>query len=254
MDVSSLREREREYLRQQLETESGCALLRKSQRRAPRMARFGSWSEVAVFMYDGTVGDEEKDAVLRAIVTAREEDHHPLWASVLLLSFWPGLLNLFGKKWRWDPDDSNERWQTIVTAFLTVVKRLDVRRRPERIAGKIMGDTFHEAYRAYEARWEEKALAPPADPEVLEAREDSGPGVNFDAMELREAQQRRIAEYQQALDARVIGLLDFYLLVATCVYGKGIADCAEERGVSYQMLKKRRQRALAAIAEWRRGR
>ncbi len=251
MDASPLPGYEREGLELQLETESGGALLRKLQRHAPQLAPFASWREVTAFMHDREVGAADKDSVLRAIATARDEDRHPLWVNVLLLLFWPGLLNLFGTKWRWDPDDPEERWQTILTAFVAAVARLDVRRRPERLAGKIMNDTFHEAYRAYEARWEEKGLAPPADPEVLDAREDSVPGVNFDAMELREAQQRRIAEYRQALEAGVIGELDFLLLTATAVYGKSIAACAEERGVAYESVKKRRQRAVRAITEWR---
>jgi hypothetical protein len=254
MDASPLPGYEREGLERQLETESGGALLRKLQRHAPQMSRFGSWPEVTAFMHDRVVSATDKDSVLRAITTARDEDRHPLWMNVFLLIFWPGLLNLFGTKRRWDPDAPDERWQTIITAFVAAVARLDVRRRPERLAGKIMGDTFHEAHRAYKACWEERGLAPAVDPEVFEVREDAVPGVNFEAMELREAQQRRLAEYRQALETGVIGELDFLLLTATAVYGKSIADYAEERGVTYESAKKRRQRGLAAVAEWRRRR
>jgi hypothetical protein len=253
MGDTSRRGREREELTRQLETESGRALLRKLRQRVPESAACASWSEVVEVMRHGTSRDPIKDAVLRAVVLAREEDAHPLWTNVLLIFFGPGLLSLLEKKRRWDRDPE-ERWQTIVTAFLGVVKRLDVGRRSERIASKIMNDTIHDAYRSYDARWSEQGLARTIEPDALARHEDPLPGIDLDGILLREAQQRRIALYQQALDARVIGLLDFYLLVATCVYGKAVADCAEERGVNYPMLKKRRQRALAAIAGWRRGR
>lgn len=251
MDGSS-RERERAHLEQQLETEVGKALLRKIRRREKQAKGFESWKELAGYMHAGTSDDPRKDAILRAIATCRDEDGHPLWSTVLLVFFWPGLLSQFGKRRRWD-EDQDELWQVIVTEFLEAVDRLDVRRRRHRIASKLINDTYSRVYRVYEPRWRREKKEHAVEPERLDPLLPAGPGIEFTAIELRDVQESEIGKYQAALDAGVIAEVDFYLLVATCVYGQSIADYAREHGRSYQSLKKKRQRALAAIAAWRRG-
>jgi hypothetical protein len=233
-------------------TEVGVALLRKLKRREAEARTFGSWGEVAAFMHAGTSDDPKKDAILRAIALSREEDEHPLWSSALLRFFWPGLLTLFKKRWRWDPNP-DELWQTIVAEFLEAVKRLDVRRRRERIASKLVNDTYSRVYRAYEPQWRRQEHERAVDPEKIEPLMPGTTGIDLAAIELREVQEREIARYRAAFDAGVIGEEDFLLLVATCVYGKSVADYAREIGRSYQALKKKRQRALAAVEAWRRG-
>jgi len=251
MDGSS-RDREREHLEHELETETARALLRKLKRREGEAMKFGSWSEVAAFMHAGTSDDPRKDALLRAIATARAEDEHPLWNTALLLFFWPGLLTLFSKKRRWDPDP-DELWQTIVIEFLGAVSRLDVRRRRERIASKLINDTYSRTYRAYEPKWRRQDQERAVEPALIEPLIPAGPGIDFTAIELREVQELEIAKYREAFEAGVIGEEDLYLLIATNVYGKSIADYAREVERSYPALKKKRQRAQAAIAAWRRG-
>jgi hypothetical protein len=251
MDSSS-REREREHLEHQLDTETARALLRKVQRRETEAKGFGSWRAVAAFMHAGAADDPRKDAILRAIATCREEDRHPLWSSVLLVFFWPGLLTLFGKRRTWDPDQ-DELWQTIVTEFFEAVERLDVRRRQARIATKLINDTYSRTYRAYEPRWRRLDREHAVEPEHLEPFLAASSGIDFTAMELRELQAQRLVLFQEAFAAGVVGEDDLFLVIGTDVYGQSIADYARACGASYQALKKRRQRALAAIEAWRRG-
>ena len=49
------------------------------------------------------------------------------------------------------------------------------------------------------------------------------------------------------MDAGRITEADYLLLVGTRVYGKQVVDYAREMGLAYQVAKKRRQRAEAAI-------
>jgi hypothetical protein len=247
----STREREREQLEHQLDTETARALLRKVQRREDGAKEFGSWRAVAAYMHAGAADDPRKDAILRAIATSREEDRHPLWSSVLLVFFWPGLLTLFGKRRTWDPDP-DELWQTIVVEFLEAVERLDVRRRRTRIATKLINDTYSRTYRAYEPRWRWLDREHPVEPEHFEPHAAAGAGINHAAIELRELQEQRLGFFREAFAAGVVGEDDLFLLIGTDVYGQSIADYARACGASYQALKKRRQRALAVIEAWRR--
>lgn len=247
------REREREHLERELETETGRALLRKLKRRARHDAPFGSWADAAGFMHDAASGtDPRKDAILRAIAEAKDEDQHPLWNSVLVFFFWPGLLTIFSKRRTWDPDP-DELWQTIVTEFLEAVSRLDVRRRRTRIASKLINDTYSRTYRAYEPKWRTLDREHAVEPEHIEPFMAAAPGIDFAAIELRELQEQRIAFFREAFAAGVVGEDDLFLLIGTDVYGQSIADYARACGASYQALKKRRQRARKAIDAWRRG-
>jgi hypothetical protein len=224
--------------------------LRKVARREKQAKDFTSWGELAAFMHAGTSDDPRKDAILRAIALSRDEDEHPLWNTALILFFWPGLLTLFSKKRKWDPDPE-ELWQTIVIEFLEAVSRLDVGRRRERIASKLINDTYSRTYRAYQPKWRREDQERAVEPAHIEPLIPAVPGIDLAAIELREVQELEIARYREAFEAGVIGEEGFYLLIATCVYGQSIADYAREKGRSYQALKKKRQRALAAIATWR---
>ncbi len=70
--------------------------------------------------------------------------------------------------------------------------------------------------------------------------------IDFARIELREAQER----LREHLNAGRITEADFLLLIGTRVYGKSVADCARETGLDYQVAKKRRQRAEAAIGRF----
>ena len=52
------------------------------------------------------------------------------------------------------------------------------------------------------------------------------------------------------MDAGRITTADGLLLIGTRVYGTSVADYARDTGVAYQVAKKRRQRAEAAIGRF----
>jgi hypothetical protein len=249
-------DRDRERLEQELQSVSNQELLARLQRGRPFLRQFSTWADVLAFMRSGTSTDPRKDEILRPILAAHAEDQDPRWRVVLLAIFWPGLRSILRQKGHWDIENPDELWQRITWAFLQVICRVDVRRRPDRLVQKIRNDTFHRVYEEYRRDWDrvsrEVRPAPKdpedtEDPEAFDALVGGVEGIDFAGIELRQAQELEIKRLRGHLVAGRIAEADFLLLVGTRIYGQSVADYAREAGVAYQVAKKRRQRAEAAI-------
>jgi hypothetical protein len=240
------RDRDRERLEQELQTSEYQRLVRRLQKKEPFLRQFGTWADVIAFMRNGTSTDPRKDEVLRPIFAAHAEDEDPRWRAVLLAIFWPGLESIHYQKRGWDADP-DERWQNITWTFLQVLCRIDVTRRPDRLVQKVFNDTVHHLHDEYRRAWNRTNREFTAEPEEIDALAGGVEGIDFAAVDLREAQEIEINRLREHLDAGRITEADFLLLVGTRVYGQSIADYAREAGLDYQVAKKRRQRAEAVI-------
>jgi len=237
---------DREQLEQELCGGAYQALLHKLQANQLFFRRFRTWADVIAFMRDGTSTDPRKDEVLRPIFEAHAEDGDPRWRTILMVIFWPGLESIHFQKRGWDPDPE-ERWQNIIWTFLETVCRVDVRRRPGRLVQKVFNDTVHRLHDEYRRAWERAEREVAAGPEEIEALAGVTAGIDTSALELRQAQEKEIERLRQHMEAGHITEADFLLLVGTRVYGQSVADYARGAGLDYQVAKKRRQRAEAAI-------
>jgi len=240
------RDEDRERLEQDLQASAYQALLRKLQREHLFFRSFRTWADVIAFMRNGTSTDPRKDEVLRPIFAAHAGDEDPRWRAVLLAIFWPGLESIHYQKRGWDADP-DERWQNITWTFLQVLCRIDVKRRPDRLVQKVYNDTVHHLHDEYRRAWNRTNREFTAEPEEIDALAGGVEGIDFAAVELREAQEAEIERLREHLDAGRITEADFLLLVGTRVYGQSIADYARGAGLDYQVAKKRRQRAEAVI-------
>ena len=221
-------------------------MLRRLQRVEPFLRQFRTWAEVIVFMRNGTSRDPRKDEVLRPIFEAHTEDENPRWRAILMAVFWPGLESIHFQKRGWDPDP-DERWQNITWIFLQVICRIDLTKRADRLVQKIFNDTVHRLHDQYRRMWDRTNREFNTRSEEIDAMVGGVEGIDFAGIELREAQEIEIERLCEYLNASRITEADFLLLVGTRVYGKSIADYAREAGLNYQVAKKRRQRAEAAI-------
>jgi hypothetical protein len=243
---SPSRDRDRERLEQDLHTDEYQTLLRRLQKKAPFLRQFGTWADVIAFMRGGTSRDPRKDEILRPVFEAHGDDEDPRWRAVLLAIFWPGLESIHYQKRGWDAD-AEERWQNIVWTFLQVLCRIDVKRRADRLVQKVFNDTVHHLHDEYRRVWDRGGRELTANPDEIEALAGGTEGIDTAGIELREAQELAINRLREHLTAGRIAEPDFLLLVGTRVYGKSVADYAREAGLDYQVAKKRRQRAEAAI-------
>ena len=234
------RDRDREQLEKELQANAYQKLLRRLQRKERFLRQFGTWADVLRFMRGGTSRDQRKDGILRQVFRARSANGDPRWHTVLLTTFWPALKSIHAQKRHWDPN-ADERWQNLLSAFYRVLYRIDVERRPDRLAQKVYNDTVHELYEGYRRAWVHENREFRADPGELEAVAGLA-GIDFAGIERRQVQDLEIDRLRVHLDAGRITEAGFVLLVYTRVYGKSIASYARELGLKYPATRKRRWR------------
>jgi len=244
--ASVSREHDRARLEQELQTDEYQCLLGTLQQHDPFLRQFKTWADVIAFMRCGTSIDPRKDAILRPIFAAHAHDQDPRWRAILLVIFWPGLTSIHFQKRGWDADQ-HERWQNIVWVFLQVICRVDVTRRSGRLVQKVFNDTVHRLHDEYRRAWHHANHELSTSPEGLNALTGNHDGINLASIEVREAQELEIQRLCNHLEAGRISEEDYFLLIGTRVYGQSVADYAREEGLDYQVAKKRRQRAEAAI-------
>ena len=212
------------------------------------MRQFRTWTDVVTCMRRGTSTDPHKDEVLRPIFRAHGADQDPRWRTILLVIFWPGLVSFSRRKWQWD-DDPDELWQNVVWTFLRVVSRVDVDRRPARLVQKVVNDTIHHVYEEYRRRWRRVRRELAADPDDVKWLGGGAIDIDIEAIDLRQAHERKLMRLRGHLDAGRINESEYLLLVGTRLYGESVAEHAREVGLDYQVAKKRRQRAEARIRQ-----
>ena len=246
------RERDRERLDQELQTDEYQMLLKDLGRRSLFFRQVATWVDVIAFMRSGTTKDLRKDEVLRPILTAHAEDEDPRWRTILLAIFWSALESIHFQRRRWDSDDE-DRWQTIVWVFLKIIHRLDVKRRPARLFQKILNDTVQHYYDEIKKAWPYRDHEVLAGPEVIEFFAGGTYDMGFAVFEFREEKEPEIRRLREHMEAGRISEADYLLLVGTKVYGASVSDYAREVGIDYQVAKKRRQRAEATIKRFEEG-
>jgi hypothetical protein len=197
-------------------------------------------------MQDGTPTDPSKDEVLKLIIAAHAADRDPRWREVLLALFWSDLEKLLCIKRRWDSDEG-ELWRNVTWIFIEVLSRIDLIKRPERLAQKILNDTSHCLHDEYRDTWDradrEIAVEQEAIVELAGGAEDD----TFAALAFSEEREVEIRRLRTHLEAGRITESDFVLLLGTRVYGKSVVEYACEAGLTFQAAKKRRQRAERVI-------
>lgn len=238
----------KEYARleQELLGEDYGLLLQGLKETASFFHRFETWADVVGFMRDKNSNANFTDEVLRPIFKAHAESGDYRWRTILLVIFWPGLRSINWRKRDWDPV-FEERWQNIVWTFLEVVCRIDIGRRPGRLVQKVINDTVHHLHDEYSSIWKIKNR------EIMPESEEFDYLVGRFEHAKRSCQKPNeeagIRKLQTYLQEGRLSEADFLLLVGTRIYGKSLADYALERGLDYQTVKKRRQRAEASIRD-----
>lgn len=197
-------------------------------------------------MQDGPPTDPRKDEVLIPIMAAHAADRDPRWRGILLVLFWSDLEKLLFLKRHWDPDEG-ELWRNITWIFMEVLSRIDLEKRPDRLAQKILNDTSHRLHDEYQGTWNRECREFATDPEEIVTLAGGAEDVVFADFALREEQEFEINRFRMHLEAGRITEADFMLLVGTRIYKQSVNDYAREAGLSLQTAKKRRQRAERAI-------
>ncbi len=242
----SSRERDRERLEHEIQTDEYRKLLRDLQLGNPFLRQFSTWAQIVNFMRAGTSDDPRKDEILRPILAANAARQDSRWRTILLVIFWPGLLSLHFQKRHWD-EDRDGLWDNITWTFLNILPRIDVTRRPDRLVQKVINDTAHHLHDEYRRIWDRLEREESVECGELDSVAAGPEDCPFEIVLNREEEELAIRGLRDHVDAGRITEVDLFLIVSTRVYGKQVADCARELGLAYQAAKKRRQRAEEAI-------
>jgi hypothetical protein len=236
------RRQEYERLLGELHNEGYRSLLLKLQNEHPFLTRFSDWEAVVSFVHEGLYEDSRIDEILRPIFESHRQDGDPRWRNVLMVVFWPALEGIHMQRRGWDPDPE-ERWQNIVWTFLEYVSGVDMSARRDHLVRKVYNDTAKRLYEGYRKRagWQETQL----DEEMEERLVDEV--VETAEERLRNVRRVQVEKLKTYRRSGLIDKEDLLVLIATRVYGRSLADYARERGMGYDMARKRRKRAEEAI-------
>lgn len=250
---STCRERDYRDLLREIGEPGYAGLLAVVSASEPLFRQFVAWPDFIGFMQSKAAPAAGKQRALLAILRANGRDGDPRWRSILLAAFWPGLDSVFKRKHHWDVH-ADERWQNIQWAFLQTVCNLDIVRREDRIASRIINGTIHRLHDEYRRLWRQVERETPTDPEMFEDLLGSD-GIDCDAIDLQIAQEKEIQRIRNHARAGRISEADCLLIIGTRIYGKSAAEYGREIGISGDLARKRRLRAEASIrrAEGRAG-
>ena len=111
----------------------------------------------------------------------------------------------------------------------------------------MFNDTVHHLHDEYLLAWDYANHEIPTDPLYLEELAGGVEDVAYSFVDLRDEQAAEVQRLRVHMESGRITEVDFLLLVGTRVYGQSVADYSREAGLSYQLVKKRRQRAETVI-------
>jgi hypothetical protein len=84
-------------------------------------------------------------------------------------------------------------------------------------------------------------------PDNLEAAAGGVEDLGFSAIERRQARRAALRALKDYIAKGVLSESEYFLIVGTRIYGRHLKDVAARVGLNYQVAKKRRQRAEAAL-------
>lgn len=234
-------------LERELQTAEYKRLLRTLWQKHTFLMQFKAWADVLAFMREGTSRDPRKNDILLSILKIHSVDRDHRWRTILLTIFWPGLVSIHRRKRHWDKDNPDELWQKIFWAFHETICRIDLERRKDSLVQRIFNGTVHRLHDGYKRDWRKARREYDTDPHKIKALAGGVDGVDFEGMYLREVFETKVERLREHRDAGRLTEADFRLLVWTRLLGMSVADYARALDLGYQRMKKRRQRAEAAI-------
>jgi len=225
------------------------------------LASFTTAAQLAAALHGRQLSLDRQDEILLALVCEHQKAPCTPLHELLLHLLWPALESIFLSRLggRTPADDL---WDNIQWAFVCILDGYPADRRPSKVARNIQLDVLKKVTRwaGQDARY--ALFLPTAGNSdrnehnyeaLLDGRFEhfneilAGKGKTDEREPDAEDIERMIQVLRGFLDAGVISEDSFYILIATRVYGKSVKDHAAARSLPYQTIKKRRQRAEAAI-------
>jgi len=247
MQFAERRRWEYSRLEKKIDSRDFRALLVGLQRGSSFLRQFDTWGDVIAYAQAGAFNDSRKDQVLRPILLTRGRGEDERCWTILLAMFWPQLLVIHGRKSHWDKGEPEELWQRVCAAFLESIHRLNLSRRPHHFARWIRNSTINRLYAGYEREWKHATREYATDPEIIQDLARTTDEIDVEGIVLRDEHERGCRRLWEHVQAGLITESDFYLMIATRIYGQPVSEYARQVGHKPDTVRKRRIRAEAAI-------
>lgn len=194
----------------------------------PALSAFSDPAAVVRFMR-GPGGTTDKDAVLCALLAWAQSD--AAGARVVFEVIRPGLLNLSLRVVR-HPSERDELWSMLLAAVWDGIRTYPLDRRPRRVAANLLLDTLHQVLREAGRESEWRSII---SPESAEQRITDPPDEDDDG-----DVDRLLSE---AVKAGAVTAEEADTILSSRIDGAELAALADAAGVSYNVMRVRRQRA-----------
>lgn len=222
----------------------------------PPLDGFSSWADAKSWLDGLGAWREETDVLLRPLLSTCRERPDQSWHDILLFLFWRPLMRIYGRTRLLD-QQSDQRFSLVYWSFARAVQRLDLEQRPARLGAKVLQDVWHDVREHYEHEHRRARLhdAP------LDGSEDDEGGLDdpgsargaldpaFFAIEHRHDRSWAIARLKALVRAGHFSRPDLLIVIGCHLYGRTLEEMAARQGVSYEAVKKRRQRAVDFLKE-----
>jgi len=249
------------HLRQALKSEDFAGYFQHLKSCQPSLHPFSDAQSMIASFEKGATSNKDQDRILLALIREFQTQPAEHLHNLLLKMFWKGLDHLYrarGKR----VDDQEALWNDLVWAFLNVLSDYPVDRLTAKVAANIQMGALKKVTRW--AQRENRYQLFSHDPKHPKRTEFefaelltcgfthpneifAGRGTPYEPDE--DDMARMVDLLKRFRDAGIIGDDALYLLVSTRIYGQSLKEFADRESLSYQAVKKRRQRAEQAIRD-----
>ena len=217
-------------------------------------AALASWGDVRRWLDKGGIWREATDSVLRPVLAAYKQNPNQTWQDILLFLFWRSLARVQWILRRLEPEPAC-RFSQVSWAFLHALARLDLNQRSSRLGAKLIQDARHDAWLYFvreDARGRKhKPLADEIDQSDTEGvgGVSLGGAEDYDFLEAEFTHDGNwaVARLKDLVRTGQLSPADSQILIACHLEGATLEEMAAQLGLSYQAMKKRRQRAAGHL-------
>jgi len=232
-----------EGIKKQLRSPEACSLLCDLREYHAVLTPYSSWADLIRDFQASLLPRYIEDDVLKTLISRCHKSRDPVLLAALVGLFSSRLTLIYRRCRSWDRDDG-ELWSNLQWSFFEVLHRPKLLNRGDRIASKLFNDTRHQLWTVYDRSWSHRRLEVSFDDEndIRQFRHPEGP----DRIEILADSALVMRHLNRARTCRVLTDEDYDVLLQVAM-GLTAREIAHDRGLDYDLLKKRIQRARHAF-------